>query len=71
MSALVIDIRTARKLVQELHRIHRHDARAAGVKALVREIRDGGNGWNIINDVVRFRIQLERHQAPLGGAYDC
>lgn len=45
--------------------------RAAGVKALVREIRDGGNGWNIINDVVRFRIQLERHQAPLGGAYDC
>lgn len=33
MSALVIDIQAVRKLVQELHRIHRHDARAAGVRS--------------------------------------
>ncbi|HHW4678185.1 MAG TPA: hypothetical protein ACQGQH_01625 [Xylella sp.] len=70
MSALVIDIRVVRRLVEELHRIHRQDARVAAVKALVGEIRNGGNGWKVINDVVRFRVQLERCQTSGWEAYD-
>lgn len=59
MSALIIDIRPVQKLVEELHRINRDDARNAGVRALVSEIRDGGTGWRTVNDVTNFRKRLE------------
>jgi hypothetical protein len=69
MSALIIDIRPAQKLVHELRRINRLDARIDGIRAVVSEIRHGGTGWRIVNDVARFRQRIESsYHFPDGAA---